>query len=64
MISEVDLRDWEKVDFSLIKAAERADNNRESADLLYIFAEQVNLLRERQMRAVQKQLPALLKGKE
>lgn len=58
MISEVDLRDWDKVDFTLVYQAESEVDSRldyrEAFNLLYRFSNQVESLKEKQFSKIPK----------
>lgn len=63
MISEVDLRDWEMVDFELARKAASEDTPDYRAFTYYArFVRQVELLHQKQMQTANKQVAALLKG--
>lgn len=64
MISEVDLRDWDQVDFTLIDKAKSDPSDEYAFNCLFLFVDQVELLRKKQIKAVEEKLPALLKGKD
>ena len=57
MLSEVDLRDWDKVDINLLKIARSATNRKDPItiiDCLMHFAEQCLEVREKQLRKIPK----------
>lgn len=54
-ISEVDIRDWDKVDFKLIEIADSNASEYEFANAYHFlneFAEQVKLIRDKQLKSV------------
>lgn len=59
MISEVDLRDWDKVDFSFVKEDNAGRYNVPYPNEWYRFYEQVLALKKRQTQAVAKKIPAI-----
>ena len=71
MISEIDIRDWEKVDFKKVhKALDEIDFENmhppqwEHAYTLEIFIKQMELLKENQIKQATKHVPAIFKKGE
>lgn len=62
MISEVDIRDWDIVDFSLVEKAQDPETSLAvSYKYLVEFSDQVERLKYRQLSSKEKQTPALFK---
>lgn len=64
MISEVDVRDWDKIDLSFIDSASQIlkdDGNMYHASCLNKLFNQLTEMRNSQIKAATKQIPALFK---
>ena len=61
MISEVDIRDWDQVDFKKINEVLENGTYLNERGYMWDFIEQVELLRDKQIKAASKQIPALFK---
>ncbi len=63
MISEIDIKDWEKVDFKRITAVQTALKDEElvySLAILNAFIKQVELIRDTQIKEARKHIPVIL----
>lgn len=60
-ISEVDIRDWDKVDFNLFNQAEKVSPHDMSMLYFQDFVKQVELIRDKQIKASQQSVAALLR---
>ena len=58
-LSEIDIRDWEKVDFE--KVADVANNMEYDSLAIWQFYDQVLAMRERQLAEYNKKIPAILR---
>jgi hypothetical protein len=64
MISEVDLRDWDKVDFKPFKHGASGAAPLVPYPYLLDFIQQVEQLKAKQFRGIQPRVPALLRKRE
>jgi hypothetical protein len=65
MISEIDIRDWEKVDFKTIEKVLEDGTYLNPNAYMWDFIQQVRDVMDGQVRTTQKQIPALFrKGEE
>ena len=61
MISEVDIRDWDKIDFKKIKDVMEDGTYMTERQYVWDFIEQVEALRDKQIKSLAKQIPAVFK---
>lgn len=65
MISEVDIRDWDRIDIDGAKEVLKRDGRIERGYAFFEhFVNQVELLRDKQIKEMNKNVAALLRAKE